>query len=161
MDSHLRQQLPIHRNLRSREGFEAMFDEKRKQALLDLIEPIPSVQTFGFAFVDVEAGYCKVTMPYKAEFAGRYGAVHGGVLATVADSVAAFAIMTVTGDEQHLTTTDIHIRYLAPCMTEVVAEARTIKVGRTLCPVQVDLFDRDGKPVAVAQVTYMRLDKPQ
>ena len=79
---------------------------------------------------------------------------------TVADSIACFAIMTRTGPDEPMTTTDMNIRFLAPCFSDVTAEARVIKLGRTLCPVQVDLKDVDGKPVAVAQVTYMRLTKP-
>ena len=34
---------------------------------------------------------------------------------------------------------------------------RAIKFGRTLCPVEVNLFDEADRHVAVAQVTYMLL----
>ena len=54
----------------------------------------------------------------------------------------------------------MNIRFLAPCLTDLTVEARVIRLGRTLCPVAVDLFDANGRHVAVAQVTYMRLDKP-
>ena len=57
------------------------------------------------------------------------------------------------------TTTDMNIRFLAPCLTDLRAEARVIKCGRTLCPVAVELFDANDKAVAVAQVTYLRLEK--
>ncbi len=77
---------------------------------------------------------------------------------TVADSAACFAIFTLTGPGIPLTTTDMNIRFLAPCLTDVTAKARVIKLGRTLVPVSVDLFDATGKQVALAQVTYIRLD---
>jgi acyl-coenzyme A thioesterase PaaI-like protein len=54
--------------------------------------------------------------------------------------------------------TDMNIRFLAPCLTDVTARARLIKFGRTLCPVAVDLFDEDGRQVAVAQVNYILID---
>ena len=90
---------------------------------------------------------------------GTHATYHGGLLATVADSVAWMALVTCTGLEQVLTTSDLHIRFLAPCETDVTAEARVIKVGRTLCPVHVELFDEQDHMVAVSQVTYFRLDK--
>jgi uncharacterized protein (TIGR00369 family) len=76
---------------------------------------------------------------------------------TIADSVAAFAILTKVGAQAKITTTDMNIRFLAPCLTDVYAEAAIIKLGKTLIPTSVDLFDDNGKKVAVAQVTYMKL----
>jgi uncharacterized protein (TIGR00369 family) len=49
---------------------------------------------------------------------------------------------------------DMNIRFLAPCLTDVTARARVIKLGRTLCPVAVDVFDANDRQVAIAQVSY-------
>jgi uncharacterized protein (TIGR00369 family) len=77
---------------------------------------------------------------------------------TLADSTACFAIFTKTGPDAHLTTTDMSIRFLAPCLSDAFAKAEVIKIGRTLCPVTVNLFDSRNKQVALAQVTYMLLN---
>ncbi|MGH9490438.1 MAG: PaaI family thioesterase, partial [Terriglobales bacterium] len=61
------------------------------------------------------------------------------------------------GAEAEVTTTDMNIRFLAPCRSDVTARAELIKLGRTLCPVAVQLHDAAGVLVALAQVTYMRL----
>ncbi|HMT10230.1 MAG TPA: PaaI family thioesterase, partial [Ignavibacteria bacterium] len=63
----------------------------------------------------------------------------------------------LTGAEAAITTTDMNIRFLAACRTDVRAVARVIKHGRTLAPVAVELFDMNGTMVAVAQVNYMIL----
>ena len=55
-------------------------------------------------------------------------------------------------------TNTFKIRFLSPCLSDVTAKAKVIKLGRTLCPVSVDLFDAAGKHVAVAQVNYIILD---
>jgi uncharacterized protein (TIGR00369 family) len=78
---------------------------------------------------------------------------------TVADSAACFAVFTKTGPEMHMTTTDMNIRFLAPCLSDVTARARIIKFGRTLCPTEIDLVDAAGTRVALAQVTYFLLDR--
>ncbi len=62
---------------------------------------------------------------------------------------------------EELATTDMNIRFLAPCQSDATAEAKIIKVGRTLCPVSVEVRDAQQVLVAVAQVTYMRLRQLQ
>ena len=69
------------------------------------------------------------------------------------------AVLTLAGADAAVTTTDMNIRFLAPCLSDATAEARVIKFGRTLCPVEVMIRDTAGKDVALAQVTYMRLEK--
>jgi uncharacterized protein (TIGR00369 family) len=130
-----------------------------RQVLIARARRIPIVSTLRMAFVELEQGYCCVEVPYDARYEGVYESFHGGVLTTIADSAACFAILTCTGPDQVLTTTDMNIRFLAPCLGAVRAEARVIKVGRTLCPTQVDLLDEGRRPLALAQVTYMRLPR--
>ncbi len=77
---------------------------------------------------------------------------------TIADSTACVAIFTKTGPFIKLTTTDMNIRFLAPCLSDVTVKARVIKIGRTLCPVAVDLYDAANKHVAVAQVNYILIE---
>jgi uncharacterized protein (TIGR00369 family) len=96
-------------------------------------------------------------VPYDRKFDGVFESFHGGLLMTVADSAACFAVMTMTGPDEPMTTTDMNIRFLAPCRSDLTAEARVIKLGRTLCPLAIDLFDAAGVRVAVAQVNYIRL----
>lgn len=136
-----------------------MLDAIRTKALLDRITQIPIVGTLALDFEEFGDGFCRARMPRELRYDGIYHSLHGGLLMTLADSIACFAIMTRTGPDEILTTTDMNIRFLAPCLTDVTAEARVIKLGRTLCPVSIDLFDSSRKKVALAQVTYMRLDK--
>ena len=133
------------------------FSAELEQAILARIRPIPIVETLGMRIDELAEGYCRATVPYQKRYDGIFRSFHGGLLMTIADSIACFAIMTQTGPEQPLTTTDMGIRFLAGCRSDVRAEARVIKIGRTLCPVSVDLFDAENAKVAVAQVTYFRL----
>jgi uncharacterized protein (TIGR00369 family) len=134
-----------------------MLGTPQGQVILQRIKKIPIFDTLKIRIDEFAEGYCRATVPHDLKYDGVFESFHGGLLMTVADSIACCAIMTVTGPDEPMTTTDMNIRFLSPCRTDVTAEARVIKLGRTLCPVGVDLFDAGGTKVAVAQVTYLRL----
>ncbi len=105
------------------------------------------------------AGEATITMPHDPGYHGVFESLHGGLLMTLADTCACVAILTMTGPDAVITTTDMNIRFLAPCLTDATAEAKIIKFGRSLVPVNVTLRDAKRREVALAQVTYMRLEK--
>jgi uncharacterized protein (TIGR00369 family) len=136
-----------------------MIDGALQSALVARITRIPIFETLRMEQVVLDAGQCEVVVPRQQIYDGVFESFHGGILMTIADSAACFAVLTTTPADQVLTTTDMNIRFLAPCLTDVRAKARVIKRGRVLCPVAVDLLDAAGKLVAVAQVSYMLLDR--
>jgi len=136
-----------------------MIAAEHQAAILARIKSIPIFETLQMEAVAFDVGYCELKVPRQKNYDGVFESFHGGILMTIADSVACFAILTQTGVDQIMTTTDMNIRFLAPCLREVLAKARVIKLGRTMCPVAVDLLDAAGKHVAVAQVNYILLDK--
>ena len=135
-----------------------MLSSDLQSAILARIEKIPIVQTLQMKIVTLSDGYCEAEVPRELKYDGVFNSFHGGLLMTIADSTACFAIFTKTGPEVQLTTTDMNIRFLAPCLSGVTAKAKVIKLGRTLVPVSVDLFDSTHRHVAVAQVNYILLD---
>jgi uncharacterized protein (TIGR00369 family) len=128
-----------------------------QRAILARTGKIPIVKTLQLKIISLSDGYCELVVPRKLKYDGVFKSFHGGLLMTIADSAACFAIFTKTGPEVQLTTTDMNIRFLAPCLSDVTAKAKVIKLGRTLVPVSVDLFDSANRRVAVAQVNYMLL----
>jgi uncharacterized protein (TIGR00369 family) len=129
-----------------------------QKEILARINKIPIVDTLQIKVVSLSDGYCETQVPRKPGYDGVFESFHGGLLMTIADSTACFAIFTKTGPGVRLTTTDMNIRFLSPCLSDVTAKAKVIKIGRTLCPVAVDLFDTANRQVAVAQVGYMLLN---
>lgn len=135
-----------------------MLSIERKKAILERVQNIPIVDFLKLEVLTFAEGCCEMRAPRRPGYDGVFESFHGGLIMTVADSTACFAIFTLTGPEVRLTTTDMNIRFLAPCLSGVIAKAKVIKLGRTLCPVAIDLFDEAGKQVAVAQVTYLLLN---
>ena len=135
-----------------------MVSSDLQAAIFARIRKIPIVHTLKLEIVSLSEGYCAVKVPRKLRYDGVFKSFQGGLLMTIADSAACFAIFTKTGPEIPLTTTDMSIRFLAPCLSDVTAKAKVIKLGRTLVPVSVDLYDSANRHVAVAQVNYILLD---
>lgn len=136
-----------------------MISADHAAAIVSRITQIPIYNTLGMRDAAFDEGTCEVTVPRKPELDGVFESFHGGILMTIADSISCFAILTMTAAGQVMTTTDMNIRFLAPCLTDVRAKARVIKRGKLMCPVAVEMFDAKGALVAVAQVNYVLLDR--
>jgi uncharacterized protein (TIGR00369 family) len=127
------------------------------EELHNRLAQIPIFPTLRLRVTSIGEGSATLLAPYDDAYDGIYHSLHGGLLMTLADTAACVAVLTLAGADAAITTTDMNIRFLAPCRSDVVAKAHIIKFGKTLCPVSVDLLDRRGDQLAAAQVTYMRL----
>lgn len=127
------------------------------KALEQRLGKIPIFRTLGFRLEAVSKGSATLIAPYDPSYDGIFQSFHGGLLMTLADTAACVAVLMSAGANAEITTTDMNIRFLAPCRSNCTAEATVIKFGKTLCPVSVTLWDMNGTQVALAQVTYMRL----
>jgi uncharacterized protein (TIGR00369 family) len=121
------------------------------------LRQIPVVQKFKYEPSDLNQGTAKLTAPYDPTSNGIFNCFHGGLLMTLADTAACAAVLTLAGADAVVTTTDMNIRFLAPCHSDATAEAKVVKLGKTLCPVSVEVRSAQQVLVAIAQVTYIRL----
>ncbi len=134
-------------------------DPALEKQISDIIHNIPLVKTLQIRLDSLAPGECRMSLTRDGTLDGIYVSLHGGIMMAPADSAACVAIQTQIGVDDTRTPTDMNIRYLAPALNEVKATATVIKAGRTLCPTEIKLHDETGKLLAVAQVTYMRLQK--
>lgn len=129
-------------------------------ALENRLAQIPIFKTLRLRLGAIDGGTASITAPYDPGYDGVFNSFHGGLLMTLADTAACVAVLSLAGADAVITTTDMNIRFLAPSHSDVTAEAKIIKFGKTLCPVSVELRDINAVLVAVAQVNYIRLGKP-
>jgi len=83
-----------------------------KSDILTEINKIPIVDTLKIQIISLAGGYCETKVQRKLSYDGVFKSFHGGLLMTIADSTACFAIFTKTGPFVKLTTTDMNIRFL-------------------------------------------------
>ncbi len=98
------------------------------------------------------------TIPLHAELMNSNGVLHGGVIASIADEVAWWAILTALGGDRKMTTSELKVNYLRPIVgKKAVARGFVLKLGRTLAVTRIDIFDEKRRLAAHATVTYAML----
>jgi uncharacterized protein (TIGR00369 family) len=116
----------------------------------------PLHEFFGMTLDALEPGYARCIMhSNEHNRGGVHGAAHGGVLAFLADVAALAAISTVLDPvEQASGTAELNISYLSPGVSDVIADARVLRKGRTLIVTDIDMTDRAGKLLSKSRVSY-------
>jgi uncharacterized protein (TIGR00369 family) len=98
---------------------------------------------------------CELRMPFRTEISNGHGSIHGGHLATLADTAMAFALSTNFDGEMPFATADFTIHYFKRARTDITARARVVKKGRRINVGVIDLFDTEGDLVATALTSFM------
>jgi uncharacterized protein (TIGR00369 family) len=85
------------------------------EALRAFVRNIPLFRTLHYELLELKPGEVVIRAPYTPDHDGIFHSFHGGLLMTLADTTACAALLSRTGPEQVMTTTDMNIRFLAPC----------------------------------------------
>jgi uncharacterized protein (TIGR00369 family) len=121
---------------------------------LRLKKSVPG-KLFGFELASIERGTAIMTMQVRKRHKQIHGVVHGGILASLADTVGALAAYPLLPRNTRLATVEMKINYLEPVdRGKIVAEARLLRLGRSLAVVQCEVQGADGTLAAIALITY-------
>jgi uncharacterized protein (TIGR00369 family) len=122
-----------------------------------LMRIAPYHQWLGVELVGAEEGRVVVRLPFREEFVGDEAStnIHGGLISTLADITACFAVISAIGHDAP--TLDLRIDYLrlARPGSELVAAGQVIKAGRTIGVADVEVRDDSDRLVAVARGTFL------
>lgn len=95
----------------------------------------------GTRVLAAEPGYVEMGIEARPGVLQAHGYFHGGVIAGLADHAAGAAVTTALEPGRFAVTVNLQVNYLAPAMGEtLVARARAVQTGRTVCVAQVELF---------------------
>ena len=133
-------------------------DAKEINSMLRRINSVPITETLKMQILRLDRGECEALIPRDIMWDGIFQTFHGGILATIADSITCWAILTKIGSDRKVATTDFNIRFLRPCKTDVRCVAKVIRAGRTLSLAEAEIYDMNDKLVAVSQVNYISLE---
>lgn len=104
----------------------------------------------------VEHGKAVMRMPYRKEIANGTGAVHGGAIVSLCDTVFYVALASIYGREQETVTVALQCNFLAPALPphDLIAEATVLRAGRRICYGEVQVMSGE-KLVAHATLNFL------
>lgn len=109
----------------------------------------------GLRLEEVRQDYARMRLPHRRELDQPQGVVHGGALATLADTVVVPAIGSAYEERRALLTIGMTIQYLdAVAGEDAIAEAWVEKRGRSTCFCRVEIRTARGVLAATASVVY-------
>ena len=100
-----------------------------------------------------------VAMTPTAAMSQEYGVIHGGLLSTLADTAAVYALHPYLAEGERMTSIEFKINFLAAALAsrgEVVATSSVAKRGRTVAVVNVNVNQGEQR-VATGLFTYVIL----
>lgn len=103
---------------------------------------------------NAEAGTVSLRLPFKSDFRRSTDSaqIHGGVIAAFADIAGDYALAVSLGGG--VPTIDLRVDYLRPAEGDLLATARTVKRGRTIGVVDIEITDAAGRAIAVGRGAY-------
>ena len=110
----------------------------------------------GFDLDDVREDYARLRLRFRPELLQPAGVVHGGVIATLIDSVCVPAIGAGYPERRPYSTIDLAVQYLGAVTSEdLLAEGWIVKRGRSIvfCSAEVRTTP-SGELVATGTATY-------
>ncbi len=110
------------------------------------------MHTLGVEIVHLAPGEVDLGLQYRPDLTQQHGYFHAGVTATIADSAAGYAALSLYPKGTGVLTTEFKINLLRPAEGEwLVARGRVIKPGRTLTICRSDVYgERNGREAHVA-----------
>ncbi|MFL5340160.1 MAG: PaaI family thioesterase [Gemmataceae bacterium] len=120
--------------------------------------PPPISRLLGFVLKDFGPGRAVFEMDIDERHHNPMGTLHGGIYCDLADAAMGYAYAATLADDESFTTVELKINFFRPVRTgKLTAEAMVVRAGSNLGYVECDVKDADGKLVARAASTCMKL----
>ncbi|HEV2304301.1 MAG TPA: PaaI family thioesterase [Candidatus Acidoferrales bacterium] len=114
-----------------------------------------TARQFGFRLEHAEPGRATLRMKVQPRHMQIHGVVHGGVLASLADTAGGLAIYLALPRGSRAATVEMKMNFLEPVQSGTVfAEARILRQGKYLAVVECDLRDDRNRMVAKSLMTF-------
>jgi uncharacterized protein (TIGR00369 family) len=109
----------------------------------------------GFHVESVHVGRAVFHLDVQPRHKQIHGVVHGGIIASLADTAGAIAAYTTVPKGVELATLELKVNYLEPVPGgRVKAEARVLRAGRNFIVVECEIYNESGSMAAKATMTF-------
>jgi len=131
---------------------------EQEQRIREAFRAVHYAHFLGIELGEMKRGQATLHLEMRDELRRNNGVAHGGVVASLADTAAAFAILTLLEPDQTTTTIDLTIHYLRPLVKgRVTARARVLRAGRRVQVISVEVTDETETLAATALTSFIKL----
>jgi uncharacterized protein (TIGR00369 family) len=131
--------------------------QKRRQAVRDLMPTTPFLASLGIVFERYEPDDVTIRLPFRADLTNDGTYFHGGVIASVMDTAGAAAAWSNHDFDKGMraSTVAMSIQYTgAAKQCDLLCHARTARRRKELTFTEITAADAEGNVVAHAVQTY-------
>jgi uncharacterized protein (TIGR00369 family) len=122
--------------------------------------PPPIGRLIGFVLKAIEPGRAVFELEAGERHHNPMGTLHGGVYCDLADAAMGYAFAATLAEGESFTTVELKINFLrAVRQAKLTAEAKVVKAGFSLGYVECEVKDEEGRLLAKAASTCMKLKK--
>jgi len=133
-------------------------NEEKTKNLHRMVTTAPIYQLLKISLEKIDEGFARFRMPFQRELTQGFGLVHGGAIATLADTAVAYALLSLVQPGERVATAEFKINYLSSVTAgELIAEAHIINKGEKLALGEMEVKNEQGKLIAKGLATYMIL----
>jgi uncharacterized protein (TIGR00369 family) len=129
--------------------------EALRARLQERLTSRPIHQLIRLGVVRVALDYAELSLEFTEDVDNGSGTIHGGIVAALADTAVACALSTNFDGKMGFATSNLNIHFLRRAKTNVIAVARIVKKGTTICVGSVEVFDEDEQLVATVTTDFV------
>ena len=123
-------------------------------SLRDRLQDSEFYRWAGVEVTDASPGTVEIAFEAGTQHLNLQGLVHGGILATLADTAMGLAVRTVLDAGRRHVTVQLGVEFLSPGRPgRITAKGRSVKIGTQLGFAEADVVNADGRLLARAHST--------
>jgi uncharacterized protein (TIGR00369 family) len=112
-------------------------------------------RTLGMTEIRAAGGAAEIDLTLGPELTNKRGVAHGGVIASLLDSVMGAAVVSAIAEEEWCGTVQLNIQFLAPGVGATLSgRGRMVKRGRHIAFARGEAVDARGEVIATGEGTW-------
>lgn len=135
---------------------------KHIESLIEMINQSPYLSLLSMKIREIGAGFSRAEVDLENKHMNPFGALHGGVYSSLIDTAAYWSAYCEIEENAGFTSIDLNVNNLAMITAgKIIAQGRSIKIGKTLCLTEATVRDETGRILAHGTSKLMILQGKQ
>jgi uncharacterized protein (TIGR00369 family) len=123
---------------------------------------MPFYRYLGISVTEMGWSRAEIKLKVERRLTQSAGFAHGGVAAALIDSAVGLALSTMLNSQEHVTTVELKVNYIAPAELGVlIARGKIIHKGKRIAVGDAEVRNKEGKLVSKGSATYIILENNQ